>query len=272
MDDHPQSCHKRRPRIRAHPTKAQAAGGQAQALLDATQHMSNKYDALREAHTLDTDSSECHSNSTITGSQQAICDITYTDGDTGRPHEDNSSRSGEAISNRIQELEDNQSREGGSPESGGPPLQRRQSRSRRASGPAPKERGRPVTGRYFPRLFQLFIFRPGGFSSAFSPGRSAWPYPGPQPQSGSKISGPSQRRAARVRGGPHRGRAQAVPSVRADRRLRLRMGNRPIRRARPPITNRAAGPRQLRAARVLRESAPGPRPRPSGLAGRLVRL
>ncbi|KAJ1117517.1 hypothetical protein NDU88_005716 [Pleurodeles waltl] len=82
------------------------------------------------------------------------------------------------------------------------PLQRRQSHSRRASGPAPRDRGRPVTGKYFPRLFQLIIFRPGGFSSASSPGRSAWPYPGPQPQSGSKIAGPNQCRAARVRRRP----------------------------------------------------------------------
>ncbi|KAJ1216939.1 hypothetical protein NDU88_004537 [Pleurodeles waltl] len=78
------------------------------------------------------------------------------------------------------------------------PLQRRQSRSRRASGPAPRERGQPVTGKYFPRLFQLIIFRPGGFSSASSSGCSAWPYPGPQPQSGSKITGPSQCQVARV--------------------------------------------------------------------------
>ncbi|KAJ1109505.1 hypothetical protein NDU88_006865 [Pleurodeles waltl] len=50
--------------------------------------------------------------------------------------------------------------------------QRRRPRSRRAPGPAPRERGRPGTGRYFRRLLLLTV-NPGGFSPAASPGAAA---------------------------------------------------------------------------------------------------
>ncbi|KAJ1114651.1 hypothetical protein NDU88_002886 [Pleurodeles waltl] len=69
-------------------------------------------------------------------------------------------------------------------------------------------------------------------------------------------------------GGPRRGRdhVQAAPPARAGRHVCPRMRDRPVRRARPPISSRAAGPHQRRAARVHRRPAPGTRLRSSGSA------
>ncbi|KAJ1125401.1 hypothetical protein NDU88_003833 [Pleurodeles waltl] len=112
----------------------------------------------------------------------------------------------------------------------------------------------PARHRGIPRLPQVFAASPRGFTPALLPGAT-----GPVRRQGCCST---RRGAARVCRGPAPGRDRtpAVPFTRVSRRPRPGAGDRPARRARPPITGRAAGSHQHQAARVPRRSAPGPRP------------
>ncbi|KAJ1154804.1 hypothetical protein NDU88_007547 [Pleurodeles waltl] len=165
----------------------------------------------------------------------------------------------------------------GSP--GGPPSSRRRSAgcpaASRHQAPPPEREAGPSPVGAFHGCSGLYLFvrvalrpRPApGAARGLTRDRSL------NPAAGSRVpvnAGPPESAGGRHRG-RGRGHSQAVPSAPATRRLSLKMGNRPVWCVRAPITNRAVGSRQPRAApsppgvRTGAEAAP-PQPRPHALA------